>query len=286
MRFDIHHRTTYRYSAAVTLLPHRLLLIPRGSHELVVQATSIRCSPPATLSWTQDVFGNIIATATFAEPTTRLEILSDLSVEQMAAPWPVFDIAVEAQSFPFPYSAELTADLGSFRTPQYDDPSGEVAAWARGFVFGTVTDTLSLLKDINIGMLGQIAYRSREEAGTQSPEETLALRSGSCRDIAALFIEAVRHLGFGARAVSGYLFDPSANESTGQSTHAWAEVFLPGAGWIAFDPTHQRMGSAHLVPVAIGRSNPQIMPVTGEFLGPPDVTAVMEVEVSLTPQAA
>lgn len=116
-------------------------------------------------------------------------------------------------------------------------------------------------------MLGDVAYRVRDEEGTQSPAETLSLKSGSCRDVAALFIEAVRHLGFGARAVSGYLFAPETSLGDEGSTHAWAEVYLPSAGWITFDPTHNRVGGANLGPVAVARSNRQIMPVSGSFLG-------------------
>lgn len=132
------------------------------------------------------------------------------------------------------------------------------------------TDTLSLLKDINAGILTYVSYRIRDEEGTQSPQQTLEQASGSCRDIAALFIEAVRCLGFGARAVSGYIYDPQASVDDGGSTHAWAEVYLPGAGWIAFDPTHRRVGEACLIPVAFARNNGQIMPVTGGYTGMPE----------------
>ena len=155
----------------------------------------------------------------------------------------------------------------------------------RAFVRGVRTDTLSLLKDINAGILGPVAYRTRDEEGTQTPLETLALASGSCRDIAALFIAAVRHLGFGARAVSGYLFDPQPNADDPGSTHAWAEVYLPGAGWIAFDPTHRRLGGASLIPVAVARSNRQIMPIVGGYGGAPEDFVAMEVAVSVTPQS-
>jgi transglutaminase-like putative cysteine protease len=141
------------------------------------------------------------------------------------------------------------------------------------------TDTLSLLKDLNIGVLGDIGYRTRDEEGTQSPAETLALGNGSCRDIAALFIEAARHLGFGARAVSGYLFAPDQDEGDAGSTHAWAEIYLPGAGWIAFDPTHRTVGAGHLLPVAFAHLNRQIMPVTGGYLGTPEDFVSMDVAV-------
>lgn len=124
-----------------------------------------------------------------------------------------------------------------------------------------------LLKDNNAGILTDVTYRDRDEEGTQSPQETLEIASGSCRDIAALFIDAVRHLGFGARADDGYVHDPHASVDDGGSTHAWAEMYLPGAGWIAFDPTRRRVGEASLIPVAIARSNGQIMPVTGGYTG-------------------
>jgi transglutaminase-like putative cysteine protease len=193
--------------------------------------------------------------------------------------WPVFQIAPEAHSFPFAYGEADRADLCALLPYQYPDPEGTLAAWARSFVAGTTTDTLSLLKDINAGMLQRVAYRMRDEDGTQWPLETLSLASGSCRDIAALFLDVVRHLGFAARAVSGYLYDPEAGFDNPGSTHAWAEVYLPGAGWIAFDPTHQRVGSAGLLAIAYGRCNSRIMPVIGGYAGDADDFLAMDVEV-------
>ncbi len=256
---------------------------PRGSQDISLLASSLVCLPIAELDWTQDVFGNLIATATFTQPSSELLITSDLIVEQSAVAWPVFRIAPEAHSYPFKYSHDDTVDLGVLRIPDHDDPAGRLAAWAYGFVPSASTDTLSLLKAINASILGPIAYRVRDEEGTQTPLETLALASGSCRDIAALFIDAVRHLGFGARAVSGYLFDPQARADDPGSTHAWAEVFLPGAGWIAFDPTHRRLGGASLIPTAVARSNRQIMPIVGDYLGAPEDFLGMNVAVSVSP---
>ncbi len=283
MRLAIHHRTTYRYARLVVLQPHRMMLRPRTSHDVVVVVSSLVCSPAVELDYTQDVFGNLIATGVFSEPTAELVIASELTVEQSAVAWPVFRIVPEAHSFPFEYSRDDLADLGILRIPEHSDPEGSMGAWARAFVRGATTDTLSLLKDLNAGILGSVAYRVRDEEGMQTPLETLALASGSCRDIAALFIEAVRHLGFGARAVSGYLFDPQAPADDPGSTHAWAEVYLPGAGWIAFDPTHRRMGGANLIPVAVGRRNRQIMPIVGGYVGTPEDFLAMDVKVSVTP---
>ena len=279
MRLKIRHKTTYSYARAVVLQPHRMVLCPRGSHELSVLATSLSCSPTAELDWTQDVFGNLIATGTFTEPAAELVITGVMNVEQSAVAWPVFRIAPAAHSFPFAYSDDDVINLGALLVPEHADPDGTLQAWARAFVHRTPTDTLSLLKDINAGILGPVAYRTRDEEGTQTALETLAKASGSCRDIAALFIEAVRHLGFGARAVSGYLFDPDAAAGDPGSTHAWAEVYLPAAGWIAFDPTHRRLGGASLIPVAVARSNKQIMPIVGGYVGAAEDFIAMNVEV-------
>ena len=283
MKLHIQHSTTYRYARQVTLQPHRLMVFPRGSHELRVLTSSLLCTPGAELDWSQDVFGNVVATATLGAAAAELVIESLVTVEQCAPAWPIFRIAPGAHSYPFAYSDPEVLDLGSFLVPQHPDPGEVVANWARAFIHSSPTDTLSLLKDINNGVLGSVTYRTRDEAGTQAPAETLQVASGSCRDVAALFLDAVRHLGFGARAVSGYLFDPDASPDDAGSTHAWAEVFLPDAGWISFDPTHQRVGSANLVPVAVGRANGQIMPVTGDYTGAPEDFVEIDVRVSVTP---
>jgi transglutaminase-like putative cysteine protease len=282
MNLNIRHLTTYRYARPVTLQTHRLVMFPRGSHELRLLSSSLRCTPEAQVAWSQDVFGNVIATANFETPSAELVIESHASIEQCASAWPVFLIAPSAHSYPFRYDEMEAIDLAGFLAPRHEDRVGLVANWARSFIYSMPTDTLSLLKDINNGVLASVTYRTRDEEGTQSPAETLALGSGSCRDVAALFIEAVRHLGIGARAVSGYLYDPDTPSDHAGSTHAWAEVYLPGAGWIAFDPTHQRVGAGYLVPVAVARHNGQIMPVSGGFLGAPGDFEMMDVSVSVT----
>jgi transglutaminase-like putative cysteine protease len=170
--------------------------------------------------------------------------------------------------------------------PQYVDPSGGLAEWARGFVRGQQTDTLALLKDLVAGVAERIFYQGREEEGTQSPLQTLARGWGSCRDFAVLFVEAARSLGFGARIISGYLYNPDralAGTSEAGSTHAWAEIFLPGAGWITFDPTNRGVGGFNLIPVAVGRVIGQVMPMAGTFLGMTDAYQGMSVEVQVTP---
>jgi transglutaminase-like putative cysteine protease len=280
MRLEITHQTTYQYSRPVWLLSHRLLLSPRNDHHVRTLAFSIVCSPEGLIEWSQDVFGNTVANVTFAEYATELMITSTALVEQTADKWPVFNIDPSAHSYPFNYSSGDLTDLGALAIATSAD--GPAASWGDTFVASRPTDTLSLLKDINAGILTEVSYRIRDEEGTQSPEQTLKMASGSCRDVAALFIEVVRGLGFGARAVSGYIHDPDARINDGGSTHAWAEVYLPGAGWIPFDPTHRRVGEASLIPVAIARNNAQIMPITGGYAGAPEDFVSLEVSVKVT----
>jgi transglutaminase-like putative cysteine protease len=265
-RFQITHRTEYRYTQPVRLGPHRLMLRPRESRELELLSHQITTSPPSTISWAQDVFGNAIATATFQAPTDHLVIDSAASLEHSSAAWPVFPIAANAIHYPFSYSPQERTDLGALLSPQYDDPMGRLASWTASFVRSNPTDTLALLKDLNAGITASATYQAREDEGTQAPGRTLDLGCGSCRDFAVLFVEAARILGLGARVVSGYLFHPALQDRDG-TTHAWAEVFVPGAGWISFDPTNRQMGSFNLIPVAVARDLSQAVPVAGSFLG-------------------
>ena len=280
----INHRTTYRYRQPVSLGPHRLMLRPRESRDLRLISSDVTVTPAAVVTWAQDVFGNAVATAAFQSMTDILVIDSVAELQLTAAAWPVFDIAASAIVYPFQYTAEEWTDLGALAIQQYPDPAGRLSNWAKAFVRGTSTDTLSLLKDLSAGVSKWINYQSREDEGTQSPVQTLDRGWGSCRDFAVLFVEAARTLGFGTRIVSGYLYNPDQNVvGTGGagSTHAWAEVYVPGAGWITFDPTNRSVGGFNLIPVAVARDIRQVMPVTGSFVGMTDAFQGMAVEVSV-----
>ncbi|WP_184401751.1 transglutaminase family protein [Rhizobium sp. BK650] len=283
-KLSIGHRTTYSYRSPVQLSPYRLLLRPRKGPELLLQRHQIAASPGGRVSWTTDVFGNAVATMTFPEPTQQLEIVSRADVDVKSEAWPVFDIAAPAATYPFLYDDQDWKDLGALRDVQYPDASGELQQWVKGFVMGNSADTLSLLKDLSAGVSNGVAYQARDTERTQPPLETISLRSGSCRDLATLFAESVRVLGLGARIVSGYLYDPARSlvgSSPGSSTHAWVEVFLPGAGWIAFDPTNRSMGSANLIPVAVARDITQLMSVSGTFIGPAGAFQSLDVAVDI-----
>jgi transglutaminase-like putative cysteine protease len=281
----INHRTIYRYRHPVALGPHRLMLRPRESRDLRLISAEVATTPEATVTWAQDVFGNAVATAGFQATADTLSIGSTIELHLNALPWPVFDVAASAISYPFLYTDDEWTDLGALVAQQYADASGRLRNWSQAFVYSNPTDTLSLLKDLSAGIPGWISYESRDDEGTQTPAQTLGRGRGSCRDFAVLFAEAARSLGFGARIVSGYLFNPDgdAEGSSGAgSTHAWAEVYLPGAGWITFDPTNRSVGGCNLIPVAVARDIAQVVPVAGSFVGTANAFADMQVEVSVT----
>lgn len=266
----MHHRTIYRYNTPVEFGPHRLMLRPRESRTLRLHAHNISIAPAANVTWAHDVAGNAVATATFTDPAEMLIIDSVSDVTLDVDEWPVFDIAASACNYPFLLSENEMVDLAALRLQAYLDIAGQLRDWVQGFIINEPTDTLSLLRRLSDGVATQIAYEERNDESAQTPIETLTRGRGSCRDFAVLFVDAARSLGFGARIVSGYLYDPgrSAVGSSGAgSTHAWAEIFLPGAGWIMFDPTNRSMGGFNLIPVAVARHIHQTMPVSGTFMG-------------------
>lgn len=283
MRLSIRHVTTYLFLRPVAFNPHRLMLRPRSDADLDVLAHSLEIRPQAELVWSTDVFGNLLATASFSQLARELVVDSRLIVETTAPVWPVYPIEPRAQCFPFSYAADEASDLGALRDANRHDAS--VAEWAQGFLAGPATDTLCLLKDLNEGVHSAIGYEARCEENTQSAAETLSRRAGACRDFAELFLACVRSLGFAGRAVSGYLADPERTGG-GDAAHAWAEVYVPGPGWIAFDPTNGRLGAAGLIKVAVARASAQALPIIGSYTGTPGDHLGLEVQVTAAECAA
>jgi transglutaminase-like putative cysteine protease len=224
-----------------------------------------------------------VALVDFAEPAAELTIVSTLTIERYALTRLDFSISPEAQNYPFMHSADERSDLGRLRERHYPD-RGEVEEWARQFILETPTDTFNLLATMNAAVRGSFTYNARDAEGTQTPTETLERKSGTCRDYALLFIEAARSLGFGARFVTGYLYDPAldggdAVQGAG-ATHAWAEIYLPGAGWVEFDPTNGLIAGENLIRVAVTRDPTQAVPIGGSYSGEGAYLG-MEVEVTV-----
>ncbi len=280
----VRHATTYRYAGPVTFGQHRLMLRPRDSHDLRLVDAELALSPPGTVRWMHDVFGNSVALVDFSAPAAELSIVSTLTIERYGLARLEFRIAPEAENYPFMHSADDRTDLGRLRERHYPD-RGEVEEWARSFIIETPANTFNLLATMNGAIRGSFAYRVRQEEGTQTPVETIERKSGSCRDYALLFIEAARSLGFGARFVTGYLYDPAldggdAMQGAG-ATHAWAEIYLPGAGWIEFDPTNGLVAGENLIRVAVTRDPAQAAPIAGSYSAEGAAYLGMEVEVTV-----
>lgn len=280
----IHHKTEYRYDRPVAFGEHRLMFRPRDGHDIHVLSERLEIFPtPSSLRRIHDVFGNSVAIADFDTESDRLVFDSTVTVEH----YPLENIELtpddEAYDYPFAYAPDELADLLPSMTPQYSDPDGALAAWARQFLSeGNSTRTIDLLTGMTHGVRQSFGYRKRHEHGTQHPLDTLSIGSGTCRDFALFMMEALRRLGIAARFVSGYIFIPGDEAHGyvgGGNTHAWVRAYLPGAGWIEFDPTNGIVGSRDLIRVAVVRDPHQAVPLHGTYLGSADACLGMDVTI-------
>ncbi|MDA8255265.1 MAG: transglutaminase family protein [Betaproteobacteria bacterium] len=268
-RFNILHRTYYNFSGPVRLEPHTLRLRPREGHELRIESSSLEITPPATLRWHRDAEDNSVATATFDSVTRQLLIESKVIIQQFNQAPLDFLMADDATYYPFSHRADDRMLLSPYMLAAAHPDQDPLTAWLETvWQPGERIQTYALLQRLCVRIQKTLTYRLREEPGVQAAADTLARGTGSCRDSAYLFMEAARRLGFAARFVSGYLHAPPSTVNFG-ATHAWAEVFLPGAGWKGFDPTlGEVVGSSHIA-VAVARLPESVPPVAGSFVGPP-----------------
>ena len=272
---DIVHTTVYQYSEPVGFGVHRVMFRPRDSHDQRVLATDLQVSPHSDIRLIQDTYSNSIALVQPTEPATELRFTCSFAIAHVPGEgWPPLSPA--AEYLPFTYTFDERFDLEHFLRPHYDDPDGTLNDWVHQFLVGGVrVGTLDLLARMNAHIGQTLRYAARDEEGTQAPVQTLALGSGSCRDYALLMMEAVRRLGIAARFVSGYLYD-AALDAEGELalvgsgvTHAWMQVFLPGAGWITYDPTNNLVGDSRLIRVAEVRDPALASPISGSWFGTP-----------------
>lgn len=279
-RYKILHETSYSFSGPVQLLPHTLRLRPREGHELRIESSTLDIAPQATLRWQRDVEGNSVATATFNGTTQSLIIKSEIIIQQYDQAPHDFLVADYAVDYPFRYNDEDQVLLSPYMNQPVSAESSILADWvSRVWQSNETIQTFSLLLRLNQHIYQALSYRRREEEGVQTPEQTLSFGSGSCRDSACLFMAAARQLGFAARFVSGYIYSDSTIIQSG-STHAWAEVFIPGAGWKGFDSTIGNIVGAEHIAVAVARLPESVPPIAGSFLGVPGTNMTVHVWVT------
>ena len=282
-RLTVRHVTLYTYKQPVAFGEHRIMFRPRDSYDQHLIEADLGIDPaPKSLHWMHDVFNNCVAVACFAGRSDRLRFESRITLDHSPDSMPLYPIAQTALRYPFSYDQEDMPDLLRSIERQHQDPDRVLQLWARRFAGGRDgIDTEALLTGMTRAIRRDFTYVRREEMGTQTPLETLKRRSGSCRDFAVLMMEAVRALGFAARFVSGYLYSPAGGRGGG-STHAWVQVYVPGAGWMEFDPTNGIVGSHDLIRVAVARDPAQAIPLWGSWIGFPSDALALTVDVSVT----
>ena len=280
---DLSHVTTYRYSQPASFGEHRLMVRPRESHDQYLVSAELKITPePEEIRWLHDVFGNSVAVARFGRRADELRIESKARVDHR--PTENDDVHIEdyARQFPFTYSSEDMPDLLRSIERQHLDPNRKIDRWVQRFLGQSGRPaTLDILTQMTAAIRAEFTYVPRQQKGTQTPLETLERGTGTCRDYAMFMIEAVRALGFAARFVSGYIYNPSGKRRRigGGNTHAWVRVYLPGSGWIEFDPTNGIIGTSGLIRVAVARDIYQAVPISGAWTGAPGSFLSLDVTV-------
>ncbi|MEO6021936.1 MAG: transglutaminase family protein, partial [Burkholderiales bacterium] len=275
IRIALHHKTYYHFDRLVGIAPHEIRLRPAPHCRTPILSYSLHIAPDKHfVNWQQDAYGNYIARLVFPDKARELNVTVDL-VADMTVINP-FDFFVEpyAEKFPFEYPAQLAAELAPYL--EKETPGLLLQAWlnrfrAGGYVAGG--DIVDFLVLINQKLQGEVRYLMRREPGVQAPDETLGLGSGSCRDSGWLLVQILRHLGLAARFVSGYLIQltadvksidgPAGPNKDFTDLHAWAEVYLPGAGWVGLDPTSGLMAGEGHIPLACTAFPSSAAPISG-----------------------
>ena len=275
VRVALNHQSVYRFDRPVKLWPHEIRLRPAAHGRTPILSYSLNIEPAGHfINWQQDPFGNWIARLVFPEPANELIVTIDLVVDMTVIN--PFDFFMEefAENFPFAYPAELKRELAPYLEAEPQTPL--FAAWmsrTQAALPSQEMRTIDLLVAVNRLVQADVGYIVRMEPGVQTPEQTLELQRGSCRDSAWLLVQALRHMGLAARFVSGYLIQlvadvkaldgPSGTDRDFTDLHAWTEVYIPGAGWIGLDPTSGLLAGEGHIPLACTAMPSSAAPVIG-----------------------
>jgi transglutaminase-like putative cysteine protease len=283
--FSVRHTTVYRYKTPVRLGLHELLVRPRDSFDQRLLDCRLNIRPaPAEIRWIHDVFGNCVTLVDFDTTSEVLEFESSIRLDHTPENAPDFRIEDYARSHPFTYSSHELPDLTAYICRHYPRDVG-VEAWLARFLTKDISrPTGQLLMTLNEAIAEGFSYKRRTSSGTQTPGETLETQQGTCRDFALLMMEAARSLGFAARFVTGYIYVPTRDGPVrlgGGSTHAWCQIYVPGSGWVEFDPTNGIVGNRDLIRVGVARTPQQAIPLSGTYWGEADDELGMEVSVNV-----
>jgi transglutaminase-like putative cysteine protease len=283
--FTVHHTTIYRYTHPVKLGPHQLLFRPRDSFDQRLLDCQLKVVPePMGVRWIHDVFGNCVTLVEFETSCCELEFETTIRLDHSPGSAPDFQIEEYARLHPFSYAEEELPDLTAYMCCHHAD-AGELKQWLGKFLRKDSSQpTGQLLMTLNQAIAQSFSYHRRSARGTQLPSETLRRQSGTCRDLALLMMEAARSLGFAARFVTGYIYVPDRDGPVrlgGGATHAWCQIYVPGSGWIEFDPTNGIVGKRDLIRVAVTRTPDQAIPLSGSYWGRAEDQLSMDVSVNV-----
>jgi transglutaminase-like putative cysteine protease len=270
---EVSHTTTYNYAYPVTFGVHRAMFLPKPAARGRLLNWSAKTNLRSRTRWVSDGFSNNVTEIEFDEGGKEVTFAFQFQgihfgvggVEQ-------FVLETRAEKVPVQYTPDEWTDLSGFMRPHTEDADISVAVWARSFVTESGDRTIDVLARMQDRFRDTFSYQARVAEGTLAPGETLRSKSGTCRDYAWLMIEALRRLGFAARFVTGYIYDAAldggeAGMTGSGATHAWVQVFLPGAGWMNYDPTNHINAGFDLIPAAIARYPGQAMPLAGSWSG-------------------
>ena len=288
--FRVQHTTRYAYARPVQFGRHKAMFRPHETPDLRLLNMQVDTKPESTVHWIHDVFSNSMTIFEFEDESDVLEISCTFDIVRTSFRDAEFPILEHARAYPFEYDDNQKIDLAACRQPYHDDPDGRIQALADRFAREAKGDTWELLTNMTRKIKDEFGYQRRDTPGVQAPVETLDLGVGCCRDFAALMCELVRRLGLAARFVTGYLYDPALDARKAilgsdvrgaGATHAWVQVFVPGAGWIEFDPTNGDVASGELIRTGVGRVPAQVAPLAGSYFGAPEDALGLEVSVEI-----
>ncbi|QIP01542.1 MULTISPECIES: transglutaminase family protein [Bradyrhizobium] len=283
--YAVHHRTIYRYRKPVKLGQHQLLFRPRDSYDQRLLDCRLVIRPePAEVRWIHDVSGNCLTLVDFDTVSDQLQFDTTIELDHTPENTPDFRIEDYAREHPFAYADSELPDLEPYMRRHHPD-DGAVEEWLAKFVAADGRrPTGQLLMTLNEAIAEGFSYQRRTMRGTQTPAETLGLQQGTCRDFALLMMEAARALGFAARFITGYVYVADRDGPVrlgGGSTHAWCSIYVPGSGWVEFDPTNGIVGNRDLIRVGVARTPEQAIPLSGSYWGEPEDDLGMEVSVNV-----
>ena len=282
MLLRVSHHTRYDYAQEVAFAPHLLYLRPRETALLRLRSFRCHLTPPARLLSTLDAQDNAALWAHLRDKATALDIRTEFEIETLDANPFDFLLRPAAAGLPPAYTPAEKFALAPYLAPPFDHTQTRLRGWLVGKLVDAPRETTPFLTALNGLIYNSVTYTRREEGAIQPSAETLALRSGSCRDFAVLLIELCRTVGLAARFISGYLYDPPPPEEKNPAPgamHAWVEVYLPGAGWKGLDPTRNMFCDDTFIPVAHAAQADTVNPIQGSYYASLPVTSKLTTTV-------